>query len=137
MPAVIDTSAAFALTVVDDPDHDRVTEAIEGERSPITIPLSVVVETSLLIASRIRAGAESVFIRGLARADWRRTGLDDTDLVRIADLVEQYADAGLGFVDASVIAIAERVGATRIFTLDRRDFSLVRPRHTEAFEILP
>jgi hypothetical protein len=57
--------------------------------------------------------------------------------VRIADLVEQYADAGLGFVDASVIAIAERVGATRIFTLDRRDFSLVRPRHTEAFEILP
>jgi hypothetical protein len=137
VPAILDTSAAFALTVIDDQDHDRVTEAVVRERSPITIPSSVVAETSLLTASRVRAGAEVVFVRGLANSHWRREELGGADLLRIAELIEQYADARLDFVDASVIAVAERLGASRILTLDRRDFSIVRPRHVEAFEILP
>ena len=37
----------------------------------------------------------------------------------------------------SVVAIAERLGVTQVATLDRRDFSVVRPRHTDAFELLP
>jgi predicted nucleic acid-binding protein len=137
VPAILDTSAAFALTVIDDQDHDRVTEAVVRERSPITIPSSVVAETSLLTASRVRAGAEAVFVRGLANSHWRREELGGADLLRIAELIEQYADARLDFVDASVIAVAERLGASRILTLDRRDFSIVRPRHVEAFEIMP
>jgi predicted nucleic acid-binding protein len=43
----------------------------------------------------------------------------------------------LGAVDASVVATAERLGERALMTLDRRHFSVVRPRHTEAFEILP
>jgi predicted nucleic acid-binding protein len=48
-----------------------------------------------------------------------------------------YADGRIGFVDAGVAALAERLGAVRIYTLDRRDFSILRPRHTSAFEVLP
>ena len=48
-----------------------------------------------------------------------------------------YADLGLGLVDASVVAIAERLGATTIATLNHRDFMVVRPRHIVAFELLP
>jgi hypothetical protein len=48
-----------------------------------------------------------------------------------------YADVGLRFVDAAVIAIAERTGERTIATLDRRHFGVVRPRHTAAFELLP
>ena len=47
------------------------------------------------------------------------------------------ADAHLGFIDAAIVAIPERLGATRLLTLDRRDFSIIRPRHVAAFEILP
>jgi uncharacterized protein len=36
-----------------------------------------------------------------------------------------------------VIAIAERLGITQIATRDRRDFTVVRPRHAGAFELLP
>ena len=43
----------------------------------------------------------------------------------------------LGGTDASVIALAERHGAIRIATLDRRHFTVVRPRHAEALEMLP
>jgi predicted nucleic acid-binding protein len=51
--------------------------------------------------------------------------------------MEDYADADLGFVDAAVTAIAERLAVTRIYTLDRRNFQLVKPAHVAAFEVLP
>ncbi len=59
------------------------------------------------------------------------------DWPRIADLVERYADLPLGTADASVVALAERFGATTIVTLDRRHFGVIRPRHCAAFALLP
>ena len=53
------------------------------------------------------------------------------------ELVETYEDLGLGTVDAYVIAVAERLGAIIIATLDRRHFSVVRPSHGFAFELAP
>jgi hypothetical protein len=35
------------------------------------------------------------------------------------------------------MAAAERLGVSTIATLDRRHFSVVRPRHVETFELLP
>ena len=60
-----------------------------------------------------------------------------SDLDRMVELVEKYADFPLGLVDASVIAVAERLGAREIATLDRRHFSAVRPAHVQAFTLLP
>ncbi|MBA3300810.1 MAG: VapC toxin family PIN domain ribonuclease, partial [Thermoleophilaceae bacterium] len=54
-----------------------------------------------------------------------------------AELVGQYADFPLGGTDASVIALAERLGAPVVITLDRRHFGAVEPRHVERFELLP
>ena len=51
---------------------------------------------------------------------------DDYD--RMANLVDRYASLPLGAADASAVAIAERLGVTRIATVDRRDFTVVRPR---------
>ncbi len=56
---------------------------------------------------------------------------------RAAQLVEQYADLSLGGTDASVVALAERLGEPTRATLDRRHFSVVRPPHVEAFDLLP
>jgi len=55
----------------------------------------------------------------------------------MAELVDQYADFPLGGTDASVVALAERLGAETIVTLDRRHFGQVRPRHVERFRLLP
>lgn len=60
-----------------------------------------------------------------------------TDIARMADLAERYADLRLGGTDASLIAIAERLGIDRIATFDRRHFTVVRPAHVEAFTLLP
>jgi predicted nucleic acid-binding protein len=57
--------------------------------------------------------------------------------LRIAELVWEYRDLPLGTVDASVVTAAERLDIAEVATLDRRHFSVVRPTHAEAFELLP
>jgi len=54
-------------------------------------------------------------------------------------LIERYADLGLGLglVDASIVAIAELRGITILATLNNRDFRVVRPRHSDAFTLIP
>ena len=61
----------------------------------------------------------------------------DADWSRIYELMEQYLDLPLGMVDASVIALAERREVDVIATLDQRHFNVVRPRHIEAFRLVP
>jgi predicted nucleic acid-binding protein len=51
--------------------------------------------------------------------------------------MDQYADLPLGVVDAAVVATAERLGVTEVATLDRRHFTVVRPRHTPTLTLLP
>lgn len=61
----------------------------------------------------------------------------EPDLQRAAELEVAYADLDLGLVDASVIALCERLGEETVLTLDRRDFAVVRPRHCAALKLLP
>lgn len=62
--------------------------------------------------------------------------VDSRDMLRIAELVACYHDLPLGTVDASVVAAAERLGASEVATLDRRHFTVVGPSHVEAFDVL-
>jgi len=57
--------------------------------------------------------------------------------LRSAEILRLYADANLDFVDALIVATAERLNITRVLTLDRRDFQLIRPKHCVSFELLP
>jgi uncharacterized protein len=59
------------------------------------------------------------------------------DWLRIAELVGVYRDLPLGTVDASVIALCERLESRQVATLDRRHFTVVRPRHVDALDLLP
>lgn len=59
------------------------------------------------------------------------------DHQRMVALMRQYGDAELDFADVAQIAIAERLNVSQIYTFDRRDFGLVRPRHIAYFELLP
>lgn len=59
------------------------------------------------------------------------------DLTRITEIANQYPRAEFDFVDLCIMAIAERLGITRIATFDGRDFSIYRPRHCDYFELLP
>jgi uncharacterized protein len=61
----------------------------------------------------------------------------DPGYARMVVLVEQYADLPLGTSDASAVALAERLDITEVATLDRRHFTMVRPRHAPTLTLLP
>ena len=101
----------------------------------LVIPALVVAEATYLVGTRLGQTSEARFLAGLARFDVEAPSA--ADFARMAELVEEYADFPLGGTDASVVALAERLDAPVVITLDRRHFGAIRPRHRHAFELLP
>lgn len=133
--AIVDSGPLYAAADLDDDDHDAAIDALAQNTLHIVIPTLVVAEVTYFIGTRLGPAAEATFLRGLAELDVEPPS--PTDWSRIAELVERYADFPLGGTDASVIALAERLDATTIITLDRRHFAAVRPHHVEAFSLVP
>lgn len=101
------------------------------------MPQLVITEAAYLVGRLLGPEAEASFLRALVDGEVTLQPVDSADLQRAADLIETYSDLRLGTVDATVIAVAERLRATRIATLDRRHFTVVRPAHVESFVLLP
>jgi predicted nucleic acid-binding protein len=135
--AIVDTSILYALVDAADASHTRARVALERETEAIVVPQVTLPEIGYLTGSRLGARAEAEFVRHLAASDWRLEPVTDADLERAVELMDRYADARLGVVDASIVAIAERLGVERIHTLDHRHFGSIRPAHVEAFTLLP
>lgn len=76
-------------------------------------------------------------LRNITSGVYTVENLRPEDYARAADICERYADARIGFVDAAVLSVVERLGETKLATLDHRHFGLLRPRHVEALELLP
>ena len=133
--AVVDTGPLYAATDLDDADHDASIEALSREGCHLVIPTLVIAEATYFVGSRLGANAESRFLAGLATLDIEAP--TPADWTRIAELVEEYGDFPLGGTDASVVALAERLGTDVVVTLDRRHFGAVRPRHCESLTLLP
>jgi len=133
--AVVDAGPLYAAADADDADHADAVAALSRQDLRLVVPALVVAEATYIVGRRLGAGAEAAFLSGLGSLDVE--GPDPDDFVRMAELVGQYADFPLGGTDASVIALAERLDAPIVITLDRRHFAAVRPRHAEAFTILP
>ena len=97
----------------------------------------VVAEAAYLLTRELGPHAEPAFYDAIINGTLNVEPLTTADWQRIRDLVERYQNLPLGGTDASLIAIAERLGAKRIATLDRAHFSIVRPAHGDAFELSP
>ena len=135
MLAVVDTGPLYAAVDEDDADHVRCRAALEDTRYRLVIPALIVAEATYLIGTRLGAEIEARFLRSLTAMDVEAPAPDDWS--RIADLVAEYRDFPLGGTDASVVALAERLGAETVVTLDERHFRAVRPKHRRAFRIVP
>lgn len=125
----------MAAAVESEPDHTRCADTLRRGDLQLVVPTMVVAEASYLINRQLGPVAESQFLHGLQELEVEAP--HPADWERIAELVYRYRDLGLGGTDAATVALAERLGAAQIITLDRRHFSVVRPAHTESFELLP
>jgi predicted nucleic acid-binding protein len=133
--AIVDAGPLYAAADADDSDHAACVAALARGDLRLVVPALAVAEATYFVGQRLGSHVESEFLRGIGELDIEAPS--DADFTRMADLVEQYADFPLGGTDASIVALAERLDAPVIVTLDRRHFSAVTPRHREAFELLP
>ncbi len=134
---VVDTGPLVAAADADDDHHETCRPFLERHAHELVVPSSVVVEACWLISSTLGPRAEAELLLSVADGELRVEDLNLDDYRRAAELVVRYDDLKLGMVDATVVAVAERLGASRVATLDRRDFSVVRPSHVDAFQLLP
>jgi len=134
---IVDAGPLYAAAATSDRNHQPSVDLLVAAPRPLLVPALVVTEVAYLLGDRIGAHAELAFARSLADGELLVEPVLDADWRRIADLTEQYADLPLGIVDASVVALAERRELDVIATLDHRHFATVRPRHIEAFTLVP
>ena len=117
--------------------HEECAALLRDHRGELAAPVPVIAEASWLILDRLGTAAQATFLRLVTSGQLTVVDLTQADWQRCAELAEQYASLRLDLIDASLIAVAERLKLTRIATLNHRDFAIVRPRHAAAFELLP
>jgi uncharacterized protein len=137
LTVVADTGPIYALIDASDNWHSRVHSWWSGASSNVVLPVTILAEVTYLLQTRIGPIAEEAFMRAVADGEFTIEPLEDEDLPRIADIMHAYRDLPLGFVDASIVAISERLEAREILTTDRKHFGIVRPRHARALTLLP
>jgi len=134
---IADTGPLYALVDSGDAWHERVVAWWRANRQPVVVPVCVLPEVCYLLHTRISPEAEAAFVRVVADGEFLIEPLESEDMARAAMLLGKYADLELGFVDATVIATAERLDATEVLTTDRRHFSAVRPNHIRSLRLSP
>jgi predicted nucleic acid-binding protein len=136
-PILVDTGPLYAMADRDDDWHLRIVRFLERSRDELVIPVTVLPEAAYLLAAHLGPEAERKLVQSIVSGEMAVEELRFQDMERTLELLSRYEDARIGFVDATIVAIAERLKISRILTTDRRDFSLVRPRHCKEFELLP
>ena len=138
MPSVVvDTGPLYALADRDDAWHHRTVRFVETTHDELIVPASVLPEAGYLLLTHLGPAAERQLVQSALSGELTIEDLTNADYRRALELVRRYESARIGFVDSTVMAVAERLKITRILTTDRRDFSIVRPRHCKTFELLP
>ena len=135
MPLLVDTGVLYALADRGDAWHARVRTYLRAHPQTLLAPVTILPEVAYLLRDRIGADAELAFVRSIAKGELAVESLQGRDVARAEELIEAYED--LGFVDTTVVAIAERLRVTTIATTDRSHFATVRPAHRDRFLLVP
>ena len=133
---ISDTGFVVALLNQSDIKHSDVV-AIYHNYQQILLPQTVLAEVAYLVGRSAGVSTVAAFLKGLSASRFHLIPLSETDVIRVSEILEEYKDSRIDFVDATVMAIAERLKITLILTLDQRDFRLFRPKHCQSLEILP
>jgi len=103
----------------------------------LIVPSTVITEVCYLLNTYLGQSAEIAFINSLINRELTIEHVAAQDLTRCVELLKKYDKLNLGLVDASIIAISERLKIQKLLTTDRRHFSTIKPKHCESFTLLP
>jgi len=132
---LIDAGPLVALINANDNHHESCRAALEMIEEPIGTVWPAFTEAMYLLRSSWQA--QRALWTMVERMTVDIIDIDVDDLTRMRELMEKYRDLPMDLADAALVCVAEREKIRRIFTLDRRDFTIYRPVGVGRFSILP
>jgi uncharacterized protein len=134
---ILDTSVLLAALDASDPDHSRCAELITDSNENLVVPALVLSELDYWCHERLTATVWQAFLEDVLAGAYSVQSPTEGDLKRGLQLQRDYADLKVGIVDASLLALVERLEEPKVATLDHRHFATIRPSHVEALQLLP
>lgn len=132
---LMDTGPLVALLHADDQNHNLCVKTLQSLEEQMVTVWPVVTEAMYLLNFSWEAQAalwEMIVTEALVILS-----LDREDAPRMKDLMRKYRDLPMDMADAALVRIAERERFSRVFSLDRRGFTVYRPEKVGRFSIMP
>ncbi len=134
---LVDSSFLYALYNLDDPYHEEAYAVAELYNGQFVIPYVVLTEVAYLFRRTGDVSAVIQFLDVLIKGGYQYENVSVDDLIRARNIMAQYVDSKLDFVDCCIMALSERLKITQVCTFDRRNFSIFRPKHIRYLDLLP
>ena len=132
---LVDTGPLVAIMSRDDSQHRTCTETLASLAPPLLTCWPVLTETTWLLR-RQPSALERLFAAFDAGMIELLT-LDASAVPWIAGFMRRYETIGAQLADAALVYLAERQNISRLFTLDRRDFSIYRLKQKRTLKLIP
>lgn len=130
-PLLCDSGPLIATFSLDDMHHERCTRLLAHWPGRLLVPEPVLGETCNFLRNSVRRGAmlEAQFLTAITRdgTDFEIVDPTPPDRTRAADLVTRLVTAPVGYVDAMIIAMAERLRVPDIATVDFKMVGMMTP----------
>lgn len=137
MTSILDAGFLYALIDRTDIHSGPVVEALTQYRGRIVLPVIAVTETAYLVKKNLGIESLAKFAEFLSDSVYEFESPTSADLIRSAQILRKYDDNNIDFVDACIVAMAERLYITKILTVDHRHFRMFQPAHCKSFELIP
>lgn len=103
---------------------------------PFHTTLPVLTEAMYTLGARAGWFGQELLWKMILHGDLLLEHSSPAEIVRMSELMRKYQGRPMDFADASLVALAERLSLDRIFTVDRRDFSVYRLHGKKPFTII-
>jgi hypothetical protein len=132
---LLDTGPLVALLSAVDAQHRLCLDTFAKLDPPLLTCWPVLTEAAWILRKQYRpldriADAHSAGIFQISE-------LGGDDLAEIAAIMRRYENIGLQLADAALVHLADREGIRTVFTLDRRDFSIIRLKRNRVLRLIP
>jgi len=136
MAALLDTGFLLAVLDADDKLHPACKNALLAESKPL-LPDVVLPELAYMVLRELGYPVLIDFMQVINSGELELVKMAHSDIKRTTEILTQYADSRIDFVDCAIAAMAERLQIEKILTVDQRHFRLFRPKHCDFFTIFP
>jgi uncharacterized protein len=134
---LLDTSGLLAALDASEAHHRAAAASLKEAGGPRILSPFALAELDYLLARHVSERVARSFLAEVADGAYELAPFDADDVSRASDVLDRYADLGLGLADASIVVLAERHQIADVLTLDERHFrTILGPRNTP-FRLLP